>query len=233
MANVTRTLLQFVAALLLFVAACSKTVEGEQKAWDSNVTEVKGLMAKYPGFKPALEARLASAQAIFDASKSLSGDAQIEKMSEANGAINRDFVAGLNGLEAKLKKLRESRVEAAAKAGDESSRLGAKVAADDAAKTIERVEATLATGAKDEAGAKAVLDKINGDIDTAQSAVDKVLGADADKKKDAEKKSADEAKAKADAEAKVADWKCEYCGTANKHDHAKCSGCGAARGDAK
>jgi len=233
MANVTRTILQFVAALLLMVSACSKTVEGEQQQWDSNVTECKGLMAKYPGFKPALEARLTKAQAIYDAAAGLGDEAKIAKMSEANGAISKDFVAGLRGLEAKLKKLREKRVEAASKAGDESSRLGAKVAADDASATIERVEATLETGAADEAGAAAVLDKINGDIDTAQSAVDKVLGVEADKKNDADKKTQDEAKSKAAADAKVAPWKCEYCGASNAHDHTKCSSCGAARGDAK
>jgi hypothetical protein len=233
MANFTRTILHFVAALLLFVSACSKSVEGEQKQWDANVTEVKGLMAKYPGFKPALEARLTKAQGIFDGAASLGDDAKIEKMAEANVAINRDFVAGLNGLDAKLKKLREKRVEAASKAGDQSSLLGAKVAAQDAAATIERVEAMLATGAADEIGAAAVLDKINADIETAQSAVDKVLGVEADKKQDADKKTADEAKAKADADAKVAPWKCEYCGTSNTHDHTKCSSCGAARSDSK
>lgn len=233
MANVTRTILTIVATLVLLLSGCKKTVEGEQQRWDANVGEVRGLMAKYPGFKPALEARLTRAQAIYDAAGSLGDEAKIAKLAEANGVIGQDFVADLRGLEDKLKKLRESRVEAAAKAGDESSRLGAKVAAEDAGATITRVEATLATGASDEAGAAAVLDKIDGDIATAQAAVDKVLAADREKKDDAKAKADADAKAKADADAKVAPWKCGYCGAENSHEHGACASCGAPRGDAK
>jgi hypothetical protein len=198
---------------------------------------VKELAAQYPGFKPALDARLAAAQKIHDAAEGLGDDEKIAKLSEANSAIRRDFVADLAGLDAKMKKLREARAEAAAKAGDESSRLGAKVAAEDAKGALDRAEAALAKGASEEAGAAAVLKKIAADLDAAQSAVDKVVGADKQKKNDAEAdakaKAEADAKAKADADAKVAPWKCEYCGHENAHDLGKCEQCGAPKGDAK
>jgi colicin import membrane protein len=221
------------ACVLLLVGGCKKSVEGEDKAYQANVAKLGELQAQYPGFKPALEARLASGKEIYDAAASLSDDAKIEKLSAANKALSGGFVSDLQGLDAKIKKLREKRVEAAAKAGDESSRAAAKLAADDADKTLTRVEKTLETGAKDDAGANAVLKKVVADIETAQSAIDKVLEVDKSKKDDAaakdDAKAAADAKEKADAEAKVADWKCEFCGTMNKHDHGKCDSCGAAR----
>ncbi len=229
MASLPRSLLTLVAAVLLLVAGCKQTVESAQQRWDANVVDIRGKIAKYPGFKPALEARLARAQAIYDGAASLGDEAKIAKLSEASSTLGSGFVSKFDQLEAKTKTLREKRVEAAAKAGDESSRLGAKVAAQDAAGTIDRVEAALTAGATDEAGADAVLDKLVADVATAQAAVDKVLGADAEKKEDAKGKADADAKAKADADAKVAPWKCEYCGAENPHDHGACGSCGAAR----
>jgi hypothetical protein len=237
MSTFTRTFLALLAALMLVLTGCKKSVEGETKKWEDNVAHVKELMAKYPGFKPALEARLKSATTVYDAAASLADDAKIEKLAAANTAITKDFVAGLDALEPKMKQLREKRVEAAAKAGDESSRLGAKVAAEDAQKALDRAEKSLEAGAADEASAAVVVAKIASDIDTAAAAVDKVLAVDKDKKDDAkaaaDAKSAADAKAKAEADAKVAPWKCEYCGAENKAEHGKCESCGAPRGETK
>ena len=120
---------------------------------------------------------------------------------------------------------------------DESSRLGAKVAAEDAKKTVDRVEKMLKDGAKDDAAAAAVMKKILADIKTAQAAVDKVGEVDKKKteKKDQDKKAEEDKAAaeKAAADAAVADWTCEYCDTKNKHDATACSSCGAARPTAK
>jgi chromosome segregation ATPase len=220
--------------MLLIVTGCAKTVEGESKKWEANTAEVNALGAKYPGMKPALDARLTSAKATWDSATGLSDEkAKIDAMAAANTALMAGFVTKLKNVEPSLAKLRESRVSAASLAGDESSRLAAKLAAEDAQKTIDRVEKTLKDGAKDEASATAILDKVTTDIETAQKAVDKVLEGDKKKadQKNADKAAADAAAAKADADkaAAVADWTCEYCDGKNKHDATTCSGCGAAR----
>ncbi len=237
MSNVGRIVAVWVAALLLLVSGCKKSVEGETAAWDSNLAQAKELAAQYPGFKPAIEARIAAAQKLRDEADGLGEEAKIAKLSEANSTLRKDFVSDLAGLDDKLKKLREKRAEAAAKAGDESSRLGAKVAAEDAKGALDRAEATLAKGASDEAAAAAVLKKVVADIDAAQSAVDKVMAADKEKKDgadaDAKAKAEADAKAKADADAKVAPWKCEYCGHENPHNAGKCEGCGAPKSEGK
>ncbi|MCX4245591.1 hypothetical protein [Paraliomyxa miuraensis] len=233
MSTVNRILVAWLAVAMLLLGGCKKTVEGEQAAWTSNVEKVNALMATYPGFKPALEERMGKAKGIYDASEGLDGEAKANKLGEANSTLMGGYVRDLQQLDKDMKDLRTKRVEAAAKAGDESSRLGAKVAAEDANKALDRADKALAAGAKDEASATAVVKKIKDDIATAAKAVDAVLEADKDKKD--EKKATEDAKeakdaaAKADADAKVAPWKCEYCGSENPHDEASCKSCGAPR----
>lgn len=239
--TVNRTLVVWLAMAMLLLGGCKKSVEGEQASWKSNVQKVSALMATYPGFKPALEERMGKATAIYETAEGMDGEAKANKIGEANSALMGGYVRDLQKLEKDMKDLRTKRVEAAAKAGDESSRLGAKVAAEDASKALDRADKALASGAKDEASATAVVKKVKDDIATATKAVGAVLDADKSKKdeKNAEKKAtkdvkdakeAKEAKAKADADAKVAPWKCEYCGTENPHGEANCKSCGAPRG---
>lgn len=230
MAKLHHALLALFTTIVL-VLGCAKTVEGETTKWNDSVARLNALIAQYPGFKPALEARLAAAKKTWDAASTMTGDPQIEQMAKANSEIKAGFVSDLEGVDAKIKKLRESSVEVAAKAGDDSSRLGAKIAAENAQKAIASVEKLLETGAADEAAATAVLQKVLGDLDSAQSAIDKVGAVDKEKsdQKAADEKAAEDKAAaeKAAAEAAVADWTCEYCDTPNKHDATVCSSCGA------
>ncbi|MEZ4454858.1 MAG: zinc finger Ran-binding domain-containing protein [Nannocystaceae bacterium] len=237
MRTVFRGLQVLVIGAALVIAGCSKSVEGETRKWSSNTAKVTEIATHYPGFKGALDARLGAATAIHDAADKLDGDAKIDKLSEANGALMKGFVGDLAGLDLRLKDLREKRVEVAAQAGDESSRLAAKVAAEDAQKALDRVDAALKAGAADEAAAAVILRKIDDDLDTAESALGKVLAADKKKKDDADaakKAEADATKKAADDEAaKVAPWKCDHCDSENPHDATQCNSCGAPRPAAK
>jgi len=232
----TSLLFELLIATTLIVGACSKSVEGESRKWDSNSVQLAELSATYPGFRPALEARKAAAAKIHDAAAGLDGDAKIAKLSEANTAMMQGFVGELDALDGQMKKLRESRVEVTTKAS-EATRLGAKVAAEDAQRALDRADTTLKAGATDETAAVAVLRKLKGDLDTAQSALNKVLEIDkakqdktADaKQSEASKKTADDAAAAA----KVAPWKCSYCSSENPHDGTACKSCGAPRAEAK
>jgi len=223
-----------VTVVTLLASGCKATVENQTAAWAANVKTVAGLQATYPGFKPALEARMKTAEEAKAKADGLEGESAAKALQAANRTLMGGFVGKLKGIDDKLETLRKKSVEAAAKAGDTSSQQAAKIAADDAKATVERVHATLKKGASNEAGADAVLKKVEKDIDAATKAVDTVLKTDRDKKdaKDADDKAADKKAAdqKAAADAKVADWKCEYCDAMNKHDHTKCGGCGAPRG---
>ncbi len=235
-----RTALLPFLLLTLFVfglGGCKKTVENQTAAWKSNVKSVEALMAKYPGFKPALQARMDEAKPIHEAATSLEGDAAIDKLSSANSTLMKGFVRDLDKVETMTKKLREARVDATTKAKDASIREGAKVAAADAEKALSRAEETLKKGAKSPKDADVIVKKIISDLETAQKALDKVTGAQSDKddkdKADKDEAEAKEAKKEADKKAAVADWKCEYCGNANKHDAKECGGCGAPKSGKK
>lgn len=225
-----RTALLPLLLLTLFVfglGGCKQTVENQTAAWKNNLKTVKALQAKYPGFKPALQARIDEATPIHEAAGSLEGDAAIEKLSSANSTLMKGFVRDLDKVDKLSKDLREARVEVTAKAGDASLREGAKVAAADAEKALARTEEALKKGAKNPGDADAVVKKIMSDLETAKKAIDKVAGVQRDK--DDKAKADKDAKDKKDADAKaaVADWKCEYCGNMNPHDKKECGGCGA------
>jgi len=235
MKRLSQALITVLTALTLSISGCSKSVEGESKKWDSNTAKVTALGAQYPGLKTALEARKASAKEVYDAAAPLDGDAKIEKLAEANSALMSGYVRQLDQLDEKMKKLRESRALAATNASDSASQLGAKVAAEDAAKVIERVEAMLKKGSPDEAAAQVLVKKASDDLDAAQKAIDKVVAADKAKKDSAKAEvEAEKSEVKADeaaAAAKVAPWKCGYCDSENPHDVTSCNSCGAARPD--
>ena len=72
MAKLHHALLALLTAIVL-VVGCAKTVEGETKAWNDNVAQLNALIAQYPGFKPALEARLAAAKKTYDAASTMTG----------------------------------------------------------------------------------------------------------------------------------------------------------------
>ena len=232
----TRVLFELLTATVLLVGACSKSVEGESRRWETSSTQLSELAATYPGFRPVIEARRSAAAKIHDAAAGLEGDAKIARLSEANAALMEGFVDDLDVLQGKLKKLRESRVEVAAKASEET-RLAARVATEDAQRALDHADVTLQSGATDEAAAAVVLRKLRSDLDTAQSALDKVLAIDKAKqtkaadaqKSEVSKKAGDEAAAAAQA----APWKCSYCSTENPHDETSCKSCGAPKGDAK
>lgn len=233
MPSLSRLLVLVVALVALVLSGCKPTVENQSAAWKSNTKAITELIAQYPGFKPALNARLKSAEAAKAKADGLSGDAAAEQMQAANRQLMGGFVGELKGLDKKIEDLRKQSVAAAAAAGDPSSRMAAKLAAEDATKTLDRITATLKDGAADEAAANAVLKKVAADLATAAKAVKTVKDADQGKKdaKAADKKAADNKAAdeKAAAAAKVADWKCEFCDSMNKHDHTKCPSCGAPR----
>ncbi len=219
--------------LFAFFGGCKQTVENQTAAWKSNLKKVESLQAKYPGFKPALQARIDEAKPIHEAAGSLEGDAAIEKLSAANSALMKGFVRELDKVETVSKKLREARVEVTAKASDASIREGAKVAAADAEKALSRAEEALKKGAKNPNDADAIVKKVLGDLETAQSALDKVSGVQSKKDSKAKADKDDKTKAEKDAKQAVADWKCQYCGNMNKHDHTECGGCGAGKSGKK
>ena len=220
--------------MTLSLFACKKTEKGESQRWESGQTAITQLSATYPGFKAALaEQRSKAEAAMAEAKKVEDKKARIEAMSKANNLLSGEFVGNLQGADKRIKELRQEMIALAgdATAEDEKKVLAeAKVQVD---KTLVEVDKTLMIGAKDVAGAGAVLSKVDADLKFAASTLGQVRKRVSDRKSaeqaaSAAKSAGDEASTEAAAEA-VAPWTCEYCSHENPHDATTCSNCKAAR----
>ncbi len=77
------------ALALMTVVACKPSVEGETRTWDQNRLTLQEWTGKFPNFRPAIEGRLAEAQADFDAAKGIGdADERANKMREANNKLS-------------------------------------------------------------------------------------------------------------------------------------------------
>jgi hypothetical protein len=220
--------------LLAMFVGCPSSPQEEQSKFERLRTDVKGLVALYPGFKAPLEARVAEASKAFDAGKAASDEkSQINMISEASRQLMGGYVSDLRNLDGKIKDVRAKIVEVSGLGTDDPSKASVKAASDDAQKALTDVEARVKTGAKDDAEAKAVLGKVMGDLASAMSNLDKVKASITEKTKavDAAKtKAADDAKAQDAAAQKAKEpWKCSRCDSKNPVTETKCPSCGAAR----
>ena len=93
MQSLTRALFVLLMTMVLVLSGCSKSVEGETKKWTANTTKVSELEAQYPGLKPALEARKASAQKIYDDAAKLDGYGHFAFMTRVAVPVTRPVVA--------------------------------------------------------------------------------------------------------------------------------------------
>lgn len=220
-------------ALLLLVGACAKTAEKEDARWTKALASVDRLAAVYPAFAPALKAQKAKAEAAMAAAKKVSDEEQrVEQMSDANDLLTGGFVGQLGRVDDAEKRLRRKMTDTTRQAKSDTLRLSASQASQSAERVLAGVSQRLKAGAADPAAAKAVLDKVNGDIREAERNLDKVLR---DAKSAAKAAAAPAGAAAAGAAAKTAEpkvaatWTCEYCGRSNHADKLSCEGCGAAK----
>ena len=81
-------LLLCLSLALTSLVGCGKSVEGETKRWDANQLSVQEYTAKYPGFKGALQERLAAGKTGMKAAEALSGEEKAKAMGVANEKVN-------------------------------------------------------------------------------------------------------------------------------------------------
>jgi len=224
------------ASMMLGAAACKKTVEGENKAWDRNLAKVGELVALYPGFATALKEQQKRAEDAMAAARGISNHEEAaKKMADANALLDSSFVSKLGGIGDKQKQVREKSVTVSSAATDPADAAAAKAAVDDAQRILKNVDDALKTGAPGADAATAVVRKIEDDLQSAGSNLDKVIAA-AKAKKEAAAKAATVAPGAAGggpgaagAVAKAPDWQCPYCKHMNPDARATCTQCGASK----
>jgi hypothetical protein len=218
----------------LFGAACKKTVEGENKAWNRNVQQIATLSATYPAFANALKEQQKRAEDAMTAARSVSDkEAAAKQMAAANSLLDSSFVSMLSGLDGRTRTLRNKLVTAATGAVQGADQMGAKVVSDDAQRILGNIDAALKTGAPDATQAEATLRKLDADLTSASSNVDRVIEAANKRKAEAAKVAAATPAAAGGTAAAIApvkvQWKCSYCQHMNDDARGKCENCGAPR----
>lgn len=206
------------AVLLLGIAACGKSVEGETRTWEKNGAKIRELQALYPGFEPALKERWRSAEELFNAARQIGDEKEkAKKMAAANELAMSGFVGKLDRVDAALKSVRNKSLDAAKKTGDGATPLAIKTAVEDSQRTLDRVQEMLKQGAKDVATAEALVPRILGELETAEANLGKVLSAPAKGNETTETPKTPEP------------WRCGSCGNVNNAAERECRTCGAAK----
>jgi len=222
------------------LAGCTKTVEGENKAWLRNVQRVGEMSATYPAFATALAEQKKRAEDAMAAARAVSDKEQsAKKMSEANDLLETSFVNTLSNLDGKQKSLRTKLISATTEAEHASDQAGARAAVEDAQRILRNFDDAIKAGAPTADAAQVVVRKIDGDLSSATTNVDKVISAAKARKDAAAKPGAPGAPGTAAAPGGAPpapgapvpkpQWKCEYCKAMNDDSRTTCSSCGAAK----
>lgn len=211
--------------LVVLAMGCSRSVEGETKAWTRNQQTVKDLMTLYPRMGGALNEQLNKATSAWDAAQSVSGDdAKIEAMANANRLLNSGFVQDLSRFEKEEKDLQALIIDVQTNAKGSDDARSAFVVRDQANATLRQARMSIDNGAISAAQATVVMDKVTKDMAAATKNLKKVNDGFKKKETSAQKeKAADKAAEKAE----TAPWTCSYCSKSNPADATECGGCGA------
>lgn len=222
------------------LAGCAKTVEGESKRWQQTERKARELATLHPGFKAAIEGQLSEAKKQLDAAQKAGGEAAADQMAKANQKLAR-LTGPLGQIDRQIKALEKKSVQLTSAAKDETARMTAKQATDQASRAITDARAVLKRGATTPAQAVTLLSKAQSDLKAADGTLSKLIRKSKAAAKTAKTKAvgagtAAGAAGTTAAAAKAAPakpWTCEYCGSKNDPKVHKCASCGASQGTPK
>jgi TolA-binding protein len=215
--------------LFLFVFyACGPSSKNETAKWTQNLTELKSIQTKYPGFSSLIEEKIKEATAIYNSAEQIKEEEQkAQKMRDANNVFETGCIGKLKNISAKFDAIQKKQDDLRkARTGQAESDISySEVVLKDVDKAVKQLKNTMkavpsSTICDDFEYAYQNLVYAEEDIDRAiQNINDKIQ-----EKKDSSTK-VDAANNKKIEDAK--DIKCEYCGTFNAPANTKCSSCGA------
>ncbi|WP_027003602.1 hypothetical protein [Hugenholtzia roseola] len=223
-------LLALLFALLGFTA-CSKSVEGEQKSWESNQKAVKDLALSYPAFKSVLESQLEAAQQAMKAAEGIKDEKErIEKMAAANEMAFGEFARYLRNFDKEKKTLREKMDKLGAQTLDEANRANANRAIEEARMALQKAEAAISKGGTTLEDATSATRLAKKAIEEATESITRIEKLAQDKQKQTTEQQAQQQAQ--DSVKKVEEQKaqfitCQYCQVKNEAGSTKCKGCNA------
>jgi len=220
-------------AFLFLAVSCQKTIEGEQKNFDSNIQKLDEVSAKYPRFKGACETLKKDANKQMESARQLSEEkSKIEAMSTANTIASPVWVNNLSQMDSKINAIRDMITKAAQNAKDRNDSDAAWTASRQGEDAIREARNKLENAdINNPSDAAAIVSSVMSNLEAAERRLNDVVKTAQDKVA-AEKKAENDAKTaedgkKAEEEKKKAPVKCGHCGKMCPAGTAKCDGCGA------
>lgn len=217
-------------AFLFLVNACGPSIEGETKAWDSNLKSMETAKAKYPKFAETIDQKLVEAKALWEEAKGIKDeDAKAEKMEAANSLLSGGCVGNLSGMNSKISSIQTSidKVDRLRKGQEGEVKRYAKDAVKVAEKAIEKAKEALNGNSCDDV--KRVYKNLSNAGTDLTTAVTKINAAvkEVEAKKDSSKVKETTTTKDTKKVEEVKMVKCPYCSVKNKKTNVKCTGCGA------
>ena len=226
---------QLIALLgFLFLAvSCQKTIEGEQKNFDSNIQKLDEISAKYPRFKGACETIKKDANKQMESARQLSEEkSKIDAMSAANKIASPIWVYNLSQMDRKINAIRDMITKAAQNAKDKNDSDAAWMASRQGENAISEAKNKLENAdVNNPSDAAAIVSSVMKNLEAAERRLNDVVKTAQDKVA-AEKKAENDAKTaedgkKAEEEKKKAPVKCGHCGQMSPAGSTQCSKCSA------
>lgn len=219
--------LLFLLSILFVFAACTKTVESEGKAWESNKQAAKELSIDYPAFKTVIEEQIAKAETVMKEAEGISNEEQkIEKMAEANKMLTSGFIGGLKSIESDLDKMESKVLELQGLQMDSIARRNADRIINTADEAKAKAKDVLNKGATTVADAELVVSKVEKDVDDVIRNLDKAISDVNAQNTETTTSESSADTSSTPAETDKANVKCDYCGKMNSHDATECKYCG-------
>lgn len=218
--------------IAITVSSCKKTVESEQKSWESNLRRANQLAVEFPNFAILIKEQIDIAQKIMNDSSAITDEkAKIDKMAEANVQIMKGFVRNLEDIKDKKasinKKFSDSRL--LSPNFYEGRMIINAISGGEAA--INNADSRIRTVVTSRTEADALTGLILSDLKNAESNLESSIkvvkdrvAAEKAKVEETQKQQLADKAAKEQAEAPVI---CKYCGTSNLATALTCKGCGA------
>lgn len=222
----------WILIITIAVLSCKKTVESEQKAWESNLRRANQITFEYPNYTNLVKEQIDFAQRIMNEAVSITDEkAKIDKMADANVQIMKGFIRNLEDIKSSKTNIRRKATEARGLKAlyNEMAMINQAIFEGERAISDSDIKTRTVVNSRSEADSLTSL--ILADMKNTESNLDRAIAVVKDRESAEKAKIAETQKqqladqtAKEKSEAPII---CKYCGTSNLATALTCKGCGA------
>jgi len=169
--------------MVIFLASCGSSPENEINKWETNMASVTEMKQSYPAFTKILDNDLRTAKSKWQEAQKMDGDAQIEKMAEANEIFTSSYITNLGSTQYKIEDIVKKQEKINDLKLSQIQRDNANTAIEESNMSIQKAKQILQKVVSTSDEASEVVKQANGELISATSALDKFIKANKSSKK--------------------------------------------------